>query len=67
MAGVNAANSCKCVFKRLEISVLVHEYIFPLMNFTVNDHMTKTISTIHTANLRNKNQVHRNTADLSRI
>jgi hypothetical protein len=37
MAGVKPRNSCRSLFKRLEILALPCEYIFSLMNFTVNN------------------------------
>jgi hypothetical protein len=56
----------KSMFKRLEILTLSSEYIFSLMNFTVNnqEHF-QTNSTIHGVNTRNKNQPYRPTTNLS--
>jgi hypothetical protein len=37
MAGMKPRNSCRGLFKRLEILALTCEYIFSLMNFIVNE------------------------------
>jgi hypothetical protein len=65
MAGVKPRNSCTSLFKSLEILALPCEYIFSLINFTVNnqEHF-QTNSAIHSANTRNKNQLCRPTVNL---
>ncbi|PNF23822.1 hypothetical protein B7P43_G15913 [Cryptotermes secundus] len=66
MAGVKPRESCKNIFKRLEILTLPCEYIFSLMIFIVkNQEFFPTNSTIHNVNTRNKNQLHRPVASLS--
>jgi hypothetical protein len=56
MAGVKPKNSCKNIFKRLEILTLPCEHIFSLMVFIAkNQEMFSTNSHIHTVNRRNKN------------
>jgi hypothetical protein len=58
MAGVKPRDSCKNIFKRLEMLTLPCEYILSLMIFMVkNQEMFPTNSTIHTVNTRNKNDV----------
>jgi hypothetical protein len=56
MAGVKPRNSCRSQFKELEILAFLCEYIFTLMNFTVNnqEHFL-TNCTIITVNTTNKN------------
>jgi hypothetical protein len=68
MAGVKPRNSCRSLFKRLEILTLPCEYIFSLLLFIVNyhDHF-QTNSAVHSVNTRNKNQLHRPIASLSRF
>jgi hypothetical protein len=60
IAGVKPRNSCRSLFKRLEILALPCEYIFSLMNFLINnqEHF-QTNSAIHSVNTGNKNQLHR--------
>jgi hypothetical protein len=59
-------NSCRSLFKRLEILALPCEYIFSLMNFIVNNQgHFQTNSAIHSVNTRNKNQLRRPIANLS--
>jgi hypothetical protein len=66
MAGAKPRDSCKNLFKRLEILTLTCEYIFSLMIFIVkNLEFLPTNSTIHTVNTRNKNQLHKPIASLS--
>jgi hypothetical protein len=51
MAGVKPRNSCRGLFKILDILPFPCEYIFSLMNFTVNnqEHF-QTNSAVHTIN-----------------
>jgi IS1 family transposase len=66
IAGVKPRNSCRNLFKRLEILHLPCEYIFSLMNFIVkNQELFQTNSAVHSVNTRNKHQLHRPTANLS--
>jgi hypothetical protein len=52
--------------KTLEILALPHEYIFSLMDFTMNSHVFfQTNSTAHSVNTRNKHELHRPIANLS--
>jgi hypothetical protein len=56
MAGVKLRNSCRSLFKRLEILTLPCEYIFLLMNFIVNNQEHFQINAVvHGVNTRNKN------------
>jgi hypothetical protein len=66
MAGVKPRNSCRSMFKRLEILSLLCEYIFSLLLFIVNnqEHF-QTNSTVHSVNTRNKNELHRPISNLS--
>jgi hypothetical protein len=60
MAGVKPRNSCRSLFKRLEILALPCECIFLLMNLNVNtQEYFQTNSIIHSVNTRNNNQLHR--------
>jgi hypothetical protein len=66
MAGFKPRNSCRSLFKRLEILALPCECIFSLMNFIVtNQEHFQTNSTIHSVNTRNKHQLHRPISNLS--
>jgi hypothetical protein len=68
IAGVKPRISCKSLFKRLEIVTLPCEYICSLMNLIVNNHEHfQTNFTINSVNTRNKNQLHRSIANLSRF
>jgi hypothetical protein len=51
---------------RLEILPLPYKYIFPLMNFVVNNQeIFETNSAIHIVNTRNRDHLHRQIANLS--
>jgi hypothetical protein len=66
MAGAKPRNSCRSLFKKLDILPLPCEYIFSLMNFTVNNlELFQTNSTVHSVNTRNKNHLHRPIANHS--
>jgi hypothetical protein len=55
IAGVKSWDSCKTLFKRLEILTLPCEYILSLMIFIVkNQESFPTNSTIHTVNCQHK-------------
>jgi hypothetical protein len=69
MAGVKPRNSCRSLFKRLEILTLPCEYIFSLLLFIVKkkkqqEHFQANFAA-HSFNTRNKNQLHRRIANLS--
>jgi hypothetical protein len=66
MVDVKPRNSCRSLFKRLEILTLPCEYIFSLLLFIVinQDHL-QTNSAVHSVNTRNKNQLLRPIANLS--
>jgi hypothetical protein len=66
IAGVKSRNSWRNLFMRLEILPLPCKYVFTLMNFVVNnqEHF-QTNSAIHSANIRNRDHLHRSTANLS--
>jgi hypothetical protein len=66
MAGVKPRNSCRSLFKRLEIFALPCECIFSFLNFVVNnqEHF-QTKSAVDSVNARIKNQLHRPIANLS--
>jgi IS1 family transposase len=65
-AGVKPRHSCRNLFKRLEILPLPCEYVFSLMNFTVNkQELFQTNSAVHSVNTRYKHQLHRPIANLS--
>jgi hypothetical protein len=53
------------LIKRLKISILPCEYIFLLMNFTVNKQHFQTVSALHSVDARNRLEVHRPAASLS--
>jgi hypothetical protein len=66
IAGVKSRTSCRNLFMSLEILPLLCEYIFTLMNFIVNnqEHF-QTNSAIYSVNARNRDSIHRPTANLS--
>jgi IS1 family transposase len=66
IAGVKSRNSCRNLFMRLEILPLPCKYMFTLMNFVVNnqEHF-QTNSATHIVNTRNRNHLHRPSANLS--
>jgi hypothetical protein len=66
IAGVKPRNSCKNLFMSLETLPLPCECIFTLMNFFVNnqEHF-QTDSAIHSVNTRNRDHLHRATANIS--
>jgi hypothetical protein len=59
MAGFKPRNSCRSLFKRLEMLTLPYEYIFTLLLFIVNnqEHFQTSNSAVHSVNTRNKNQL----------
>jgi hypothetical protein len=66
MAGAKPRNSCRSLFKRLEILTLPCEYIFSLLLFIVNNQEhSQTNSAVHSVSTRNKNQLHRPITNLS--
>jgi IS1 family transposase len=66
MVGIKPQNSCRELFKRLQILPLPCEYILPLLNFIINnqEHF-QTNSAVHSVNPRNKHHLHRPVANLS--
>jgi hypothetical protein len=66
IAGVKSRNSCRNLFMSLEILPLSCEYIFILMNSVVNNQgLFLTDSAIPSINTRNREHLHRPTANLS--
>jgi hypothetical protein len=66
MASVKRRNSCRILFKRLEILTLPCEYVFSLTNFTVNNQeYFQTSSALHSVNTRNRHDFHISAANLS--
>jgi IS1 family transposase len=66
MLGVKPQNSCRGLFKRLQILPLPCRYIFSLLNFIINnqEHF-QTNSAVHSVNTRNKHHLHRSAANLT--
>jgi hypothetical protein len=64
MLGVKPQNSCRGLFKRLQILPLPCEYIFSLLNFIINnkEHF-QTNSSVHSVNTRNKHNLNRPVAN----
>jgi hypothetical protein len=63
---VESRNSCRDLFKRLEILTLPCEYIFSLTLFiTNNDEHFQTNADVHCVNTRYKHYLHKPTASLS--
>jgi hypothetical protein len=66
MAGVKPRNSYKSLFKRLKNLTLPCEYIFLLIDFTVNnEEHIQTNSAKYSMNTRNEYQLHTPTANLT--
>jgi hypothetical protein len=64
MASVKPRNSCRSVFKRLEVLTIPCKYIFSLLNFIVNNqgHFHSNLAPC-SVNMRNRNELHRPTAN----
>jgi hypothetical protein len=66
MASVKPTNSCRVLFKRVEILPLPCEYIFSVMNFIVdNQEHEQTNSDVHNVNTRKKHHLHRSILNFS--
>jgi hypothetical protein len=66
MVGIKPWNSCRHLFKRLQILPLPCEFIFSLINSIINNQERfQTSSAIHSVNARNKHHLHRPIANLS--
>jgi hypothetical protein len=66
--GINSHNSCRDLFKRIEILTLPYEDIFSLTNFiTNNEEHFQTNADVHVVNTRHKYYLHKTTASLSRF
>jgi hypothetical protein len=66
VVGIKPWNSCRDLFKRLQILPLPCEYTFSLINFIINsqEHF-QTNSAVHSVNTGNKHHLHRPIANLS--
>jgi hypothetical protein len=62
MVGVKPQNSCRELFKRLQILPLPCEHIFSLLNFIINN---QEHFAVHSVNTRNKHHLHRPVANLT--
>jgi hypothetical protein len=63
---VKSHNSCRDLFKRIEISALPCEYIFSLINFiTNNKELFQAIGEVHSVNIRQQHYLHKPAANLS--
>jgi hypothetical protein len=66
MMGVKPRNSCRDLFKRLEILTLPCEYIFSLLNFiTNNEEHFQNIANVYSVNTKYRHYLHKQTANLS--
>jgi hypothetical protein len=66
MVGIKPQNSCRDLFKRLQILPLPCEYIFSLLNFIIsNQEHFQANSAVHSINTRNKHHLHRSFAYLT--
>ena len=66
MAGAQPRTSCRGLFTQFEILPVPCQYIFSLMNFTVNNkENVQTNSSIHNINTRNRHHLWRPNANLS--
>jgi hypothetical protein len=66
MIGVKSCNSCRDLFKTLEILTLPLEYIFRLINFITNkEEYFQANADVHSVNTRHKHYIHKSTANIS--
>jgi hypothetical protein len=66
VASVKTRNSCRSLFKRLEISSLPREYVCSLINFIVNNQgYFQSKSAVHRVNTRNRHHLYIPAANLS--
>ena len=66
MIGVKSRNSCRDLFKRLQILTLPCGYIYPLINFIKNnEEHFQTNADVHSVNTRHKHCLHKPIANLS--
>jgi hypothetical protein len=65
MMGVKSHNSCRDLFKRLELLTLPCVYIFLLINFITNNKHFQTDADVHSVNTRCKHYLLKPTANLS--
>ena len=66
MVGAHPRNSCRRIFKNLEILTVPSQYIYSLMGFFIgNQEKFQTNSSVHNINTRNKHHLHRPVANLS--
>jgi hypothetical protein len=66
MVGIKPQNSCRDLFKRLQILPLPCEYISSLLNlFISNQGHFQASSAVHSVNTRNKHHLHRPIANLT--
>jgi IS1 family transposase len=68
MVDARPRTPCRSLFKKLEILPIPWQYIFSLMNFSVNNQENfQTNSSVHSINTRNKRHLHRPTANIARF
>jgi hypothetical protein len=66
MMGVQSHNSCRDLFKRLQILTIPCEHIFSLINFIKNNEQHfKTTADVHSVNTRHKHCLNKPTVNLS--
>jgi hypothetical protein len=66
MVGIKPRNSCRDLFKKLQILPLPCEYIFSWLNFIIsNQGHFQTNSVVHSVNTRNKHRLQRPIANLT--
>jgi IS1 family transposase len=66
VVGVKPQHPCRELFKKLQISPLPCERIFPLLIFIINNQEHFQVnSAVHSVNTRNKHHLHRPVANLT--
>jgi hypothetical protein len=66
MVGIKPQNSCRDLFKRIQILPLPYDYIFSWLNFIIsNQGHFQANSVVHSFNTRNKHHLHRPIANLT--
>jgi hypothetical protein len=65
MMGITSPNSCRDLFKILEILTLPCEHIFSSIKFITNNEHFQTNADVHSINTRHKHYLHKPAANLS--
>ena len=68
ISNIGPRDSCREVFKSMEIMTLHSQYIYSLVSYTINNkHLFNTNNEIHKYKTRHNNNLHRPTTTLSKL